>query len=60
MISRSEVIELRRKVINLASSLAYEETKETGEDYNVVISKSLQEACKRLDIDHKQFIKLFI
>jgi hypothetical protein len=47
-------------VISLATSLALQETERTGEDYSKVIPKALEEACKQLEIEHKEFIKLFI
>lgn len=52
--------ELRRKVINLAAKLAQREAEESGQDYTKCISKALDEACIRLGVNRKQFIKIFI
>ncbi|GIW49182.1 MAG: hypothetical protein KatS3mg079_658 [Caloramator sp.] len=54
------LFQLRKQVLALATSLALQETERTGEDYSKVIPKALVEACKRLNIEHKDFIKLFI
>jgi hypothetical protein len=51
---------MRRKVIALATSLALQESEETGSDYTKCISKALDEACLRLGVNRKQFIKMFI
>lgn len=56
----TEEEKIRKMVINLATSLALQESREAGENYTKVISKSLDEACIRLGIEHKDFIKMFI
>lgn len=55
-----EILKIRKKVLSLATSLALQETAENGTDYSEAISKALDEACKRLNIEHKDFIKMFI
>lgn len=55
-----EILKIRKKVLSLATSLALQETAEKGTDYSEAISKALDEACKRLNIEHKDFIKMFI
>ncbi|MDO6353987.1 hypothetical protein Q3V94_02665 [Caloramator sp. CAR-1] len=52
--------ELRKQVIALATALALQETERTGEDYTRAINKALDEACIRLGVNHKDFIKMFI
>ncbi|MDO6353550.1 hypothetical protein Q3V94_00435 [Caloramator sp. CAR-1] len=52
--------ELRKQVIALATALALQETERTGEDYTKAINRALDEACKRLGVNHKDFIKMFI
>lgn len=52
--------ELRRNVITLASKLAQQEQERTGENYNKCIGQALDEACTRLSISRKMFIKMFI
>lgn len=52
--------ELRRNVINLASKLAQQEQDRTGENYSKCIGQALDEACTRLSISRKMFIKMFI
>ncbi|WDU84227.1 hypothetical protein [Caloramator sp. Dgby_cultured_2] len=51
---------LRKQVLNLATALALQETERTGEDYTRAINKALDEACIRLGVNHKDFIKMFI
>lgn len=51
--------ELRRKVINLATSLALQETDRTGKDYTECINGALDEACERLKVNRKDFIRMF-
>lgn len=50
--------ELNRRVINLATSLALEDT--TKRPYSKVISECLETACSRLHVNRKTFIKMFI
>lgn len=52
--------ELRKKVIDLAASLALQESQATGKDYSECVCKALDEACIRLQIDKKEFIKMFL
>lgn len=52
--------ELKKKVKNLAAELARQQSEETGKDYADCISTALDEACERLGINRKAFIKLFI
>lgn len=52
--------DLRSKVKNLAAELARQEAERTGEDYKKCISSALDEACTRLGVDRKEFIKMFI
>jgi hypothetical protein len=54
-----DVKDLKRQVINLATILALRES-ESGQDYTKCISNALDEACYRLNIDRKQFIKMFV
>lgn len=54
------ISEIRRQVLALATSLALQTTGEQGIDYTQAISAALDEACLRLSIDKKQFIKLFV
>lgn len=51
--------ELRRKVIDLATSLALQETEKTGKNYKEAIPGALEEACVRLGISKENFIKAF-
>jgi hypothetical protein len=51
---------LRKKVINTAVSIALRETEKTGEDYSSIISKALNEACEKLGVERKEFIRMFI
>lgn len=53
-------MELRNKVINLVCKSAQQEAESTGKDYRECISKALDEACIRLGISRKDFIKMFI
>jgi hypothetical protein len=52
--------ELRKKIKNLAAELARQNSEETGKDYNECISEALDEACERLRVNRKNFIKMFI
>lgn len=52
--------ELRRNVLNLAAKLAQQEQERTGKSYNKCIGQALDEACTRLSISKKMFIKMFI
>lgn len=58
--NREDILKKRKQVLSLATSLALQETAEKGIDYSEAISKALDEACKRLNIEHKDFIKMFI
>lgn len=60
MQSLNDLLRIRKQVLSLATSLALQETTEKGTDYSEAISKALDEACKRLNIEHKDFIKMFI
>lgn len=51
---------MRRNVLSLATSLALQESAEKGTDYTKAIPVALEEACIRLGIDRKQFIKMFL
>lgn len=51
---------MRKKVIALATSLALQESERIGSDYTKCINKALDEACLRLGIDRKEFIRMFI
>jgi hypothetical protein len=51
---------LRSKGIQLASSLAQQESEKSGQSYTKCISKGLDEACIRLGVSKKDFIKMFI
>lgn len=51
---------LKSRVIQLASSLAQQIAERNGQDYTKCISKGLEEACVRLGISRKDFIKMFI
>lgn len=42
--------ELKRKIINLATSLTLQESAMTGKDYTECISEALNEACIRLRV----------
>lgn len=55
-----DIKDLRRKVINLATSIALQETAQSGQDYCKATNKALDEACERIGVDRKQFIKMFI
>jgi len=52
--------ELRRNVISLTAKLAQQEQERTGKSYNGCIGQALDEACTRLSISRKMFIKMFI
>lgn len=52
--------DLKNKVKNLAAELALQEAEETGKDYTECISKALDDACTRLGVNRKEFIKMFI
>lgn len=58
--NKENILKMRKQVLSLATSLALQETAETGQDYSDVLPKALEEACLRLGIEHKEFIKLFI
>lgn len=49
----------KRKVIALASELAYQESERTGKDYTECINDALDEACERLGVGRKEFIRMF-
>lgn len=51
---------LKRDIVNLATQLALQETKSTGEDYTTAMSKAIEEACLRLGIKKEEYIKMFI
>lgn len=52
--------ELKRKVINLATSLALQESVRTGKDYTECINAACNETCIRLGISSTMFIKMFL
>lgn len=52
--------EFRKKVINLATVIALQESGRTGTDYSTCINNALDEACERLQVNRKEFIKLFL
>ena len=52
--------DIRSKLINMATSLALQESEETGKCYKECTSDALEEACLRLNIDKKEFLKMFI
>lgn len=52
--------DLKRNVKNLAAELALQEAERTGKDYHECISGALDEACKRLGVNRKEFILMFI
>jgi hypothetical protein len=52
--------EIKRKVKNLAAELARQEAERTGKDYHECISNALDEACERLGISRKNYIKMFL
>jgi len=54
-----DINELRRNVINLATSLAQQESQEKGVDFTTAIPGAIYEACERLDVDRRTFIRLF-
>lgn len=58
--NNKEILEIRKQVLSLATSLALQETAEKGIDYSEAISKAIDEACERLNVKHKEFIKMFI
>lgn len=45
--------ELKRKVINLATRLALQESTRTGKDYTECINAACNEACIRLGVNVK-------
>lgn len=49
--------ELRLKVINTAAYIAQQEMDKSGGNLKEVLSKAIDEACLRHDVDRKQFIK---
>jgi len=57
---KDDIFHIRKQVLSLATSLALQETAEKGIDYSEAISKAIDEACKRLNVEHKEFIKMFI
>lgn len=57
---RKDLVQIRKQVLSLATSLALQETERTGEDYSKALNKALDEAFLRLGIDHKEFIKMMI
>lgn len=52
--------ELKNKVVNLAITLALQESEGYGTDYSTCTNKALDEACLRLEVNRKEFIKLFL
>lgn len=54
------MVELRNKVLSLATELALQKSAEDGTDYTAAIPEALEDACERLGISHKEFIKMFI
>jgi len=52
--------ELRRNVISLAGKLAQQKYERTGKAYTECIGQALDEACLRLSINKKEFIRMFI
>lgn len=52
--------ELKMKFINLATSLALQESNDTGRDYTECINKACNEACIRLGVSSTVFIKMFL
>lgn len=52
--------DIKRKVKNLAAELARQEAEETGKDYHECISTALDEACERLGVNRKNYIKMFL
>jgi hypothetical protein len=52
--------DLKRKVKSLAAELARQQAEETGKDYHECISAGLDEACERLGVNRKSFIKMFL
>lgn len=52
--------DLKVKVKNLAVELARQQAEENGKDYHDCISNALDEACKRLGVNSKDFIKMFL
>lgn len=52
--------ELRKNVISLTAKLAQQTQEKTGESYSKCIGQALGEACTRLSISKKMFIKMFI
>lgn len=51
---------LKKKVRDLATSLALQKSERTGKDYTECINTALDEACKRLGISSTEFIKMFL
>lgn len=51
---------MRSRVINLTCKIAQQEAERTGKSYKECISRALDEACLRLGINTKEFIKMFI
>ncbi|GAA0115704.1 hypothetical protein [Clostridium senegalense] len=54
------MMKLRKQVIDLAISIALRESENTGKKYTACISKALDESCRILGVNRKQFIKMFI
>jgi ubiquitin len=52
--------DIKLKVKNLAAELARQEVERTGKDYHKCISNALDEACERMGIKRKEYIRLFI
>ncbi|TDT63402.1 hypothetical protein [Fonticella tunisiensis] len=50
---------MRRNVLSLATSLALQASAEQGVDYTKAIPGALEEACLRLGVDRKKFIRMF-
>jgi hypothetical protein len=52
--------DLKIKVKNLAAELARQQAEETGKNYHECISAGMDEACERLGVNRKSFIKMFL
>jgi len=51
---------MRRKVIVLAINIALQESETNGKDYCDSINDALDEACLRLEVSRKEFIRMFL
>ncbi|BDR82520.1 hypothetical protein [Clostridium tetani] len=57
---KNNVKEIKNRVMNLATQLALEKVEVYGKTYYRSNNEAIEEACGRLGINRKDFIKMFI